>query len=136
MKESEILLIMSRKLSPFMFLFGFYLISQGHISPGGGFQGGVVLGSSIILLCLCHGLKATEETLKGAVGERLEYLLIIMLVPLALAGVTAIRFVLSKFFGHGSVSGTMLLIDAVIGLKVGACMTTLFYRMARPSERV
>jgi multicomponent Na+:H+ antiporter subunit B len=37
-----------RILIPFIQLFGLYVIAHGHHSPGGGFQGGVILGASII----------------------------------------------------------------------------------------
>ncbi|RLE12077.1 hypothetical protein DRI96_05140, partial [Candidatus Aerophobetes bacterium] len=47
--------MVSRKLVPYILIFGLYLISYGHLSPGGGFQGGVVLASGIILLALARG---------------------------------------------------------------------------------
>ncbi|MBQ5754825.1 MAG: hypothetical protein IIV90_04070 [Oscillospiraceae bacterium] len=36
-------------LAPFVFLFGIYVILNGHLSPGGGFSGGLILGSGLIL---------------------------------------------------------------------------------------
>ncbi len=47
----------SRYLIPFIQLFGLYVIAHGHYSPGGGFQGGVILGASIILLSVSHNLR-------------------------------------------------------------------------------
>jgi len=44
-------------LIPFIQLFGLFVIAHGHHSPGGGFQGGVILGASIILLSLSHDLR-------------------------------------------------------------------------------
>ena len=58
MKKTDILDVASRKLAPYMFLFGFYLVSYGDISPGGGFQGGVVIASGIILLAMAKGANA------------------------------------------------------------------------------
>jgi multicomponent Na+:H+ antiporter subunit B len=46
-----------RYLIPFIQLFALYVIAHGHHSPGGGFQGGVILGASIILLSLSHNLR-------------------------------------------------------------------------------
>jgi multicomponent Na+:H+ antiporter subunit B len=43
---------------PIVQLFGFYVIAHGHLSPGGGFQGGVILGASYILLAIAFNLKA------------------------------------------------------------------------------
>ncbi len=51
-RRTELLTLVARKLSPFIFLFGAYLVAFGHVSPGGGFQGGVVVASGLILLVL------------------------------------------------------------------------------------
>jgi multicomponent Na+:H+ antiporter subunit B len=42
---------------PFIQVFGIYVIVHGHYSPGGGFQGGVLLGASFILLALAYDVK-------------------------------------------------------------------------------
>lgn len=57
--ESLIIQISVRILVPFIQLFGLYIIAHGHVSPGGGFQGGVVLGASFILLALAFDLKTS-----------------------------------------------------------------------------
>ncbi|MCU0554201.1 MAG: hypothetical protein MUF17_05445 [Syntrophales bacterium] len=44
---------------PFIQLFGLYVIAHGHLSPGGGFQGGVVLGASFILMAIAFDLKTS-----------------------------------------------------------------------------
>ncbi len=51
----------ARFLVPFIQLFGLYVIAHGHHSPGGGFQGGVILGASIILLAISHDLRTALE---------------------------------------------------------------------------
>jgi len=48
-------------LIPFIQLYGLYVIVHGHSSPGGGFQGGVILGASFILLTISHGLEETKK---------------------------------------------------------------------------
>lgn len=50
-----------RLMVPFIQLFGLYVIVHGHYSPGGGFQGGVILGAAFILLALAYGLKTSQE---------------------------------------------------------------------------
>lgn len=52
-----------RYLIPFIQLFGLYVIAHGHHSPGGGFQGGVILGASIILFSLSHDLRTALKRL-------------------------------------------------------------------------
>jgi len=48
-----------RVMIPFIQLFGLYVIAHGHYSPGGGFQGGVVLGASFILMAIAFDLKTS-----------------------------------------------------------------------------
>lgn len=51
---------------PVIQLFALYVVAHGHHSPGGGFQGGVILGSSYILLALACGLPVAKKRM----GER------------------------------------------------------------------
>ena len=62
-KAGEDLIIKTsiRLLVPFIQLFGLYVIVHGHYSPGGGFQGGVILGSAFILLALAFDVKTSQE---------------------------------------------------------------------------
>ena len=50
-----------RRLAPFVQIFGLYVIMHGHSSPGGGFQGGVILASSFILLAIADGIEEVER---------------------------------------------------------------------------
>ncbi|MFW6323799.1 MAG: hydrogen gas-evolving membrane-bound hydrogenase subunit E, partial [Desulfovibrionales bacterium] len=47
----------AKLMIPFIHLFGLYVIAHGHHSPGGGFQGGVILGAGFLLLALSHNLR-------------------------------------------------------------------------------
>ncbi|HCC32540.1 MAG TPA: sodium:proton antiporter, partial [Clostridiales bacterium] len=57
---SVIIRTVARILVPFIQLFGMYVIVHGPVSPGGGFQGGVIVGASIILLALSFDLASAE----------------------------------------------------------------------------
>ena len=57
----------SRLLIPFIQLFGLYVIAHGHHSPGGGFQGGVILGASIILLAISYDLRTALRRIREKV---------------------------------------------------------------------
>ncbi len=46
-----------RLLVPVIQLFAFYVLAHGHVSPGGGFQGGVIMGASFILVALAWDLQ-------------------------------------------------------------------------------
>ncbi|THB64212.1 MAG: sodium:proton antiporter [Desulfovibrio sp.] len=77
--ESEILrydLVTStvcRLMIPFIQLFALYVVAHGHHSPGGGFQGGVILGASFLLLAISHDLRTLRERFPEV---KLMYLLI------------------------------------------------------------
>ncbi|MDL1969381.1 MAG: Na(+)/H(+) antiporter subunit B [Candidatus Desulfofervidaceae bacterium] len=59
--ESIIVKTLGRLLAPFIQLFALYVIAHGHESPGGGFQGGVILGASFILLAVVYGLDEARK---------------------------------------------------------------------------
>ena len=46
-----------RLIVPVIQIFAFYVLAHGHVSPGGGFQGGVMMGASFILIALSWDLK-------------------------------------------------------------------------------
>ncbi len=50
-----------RFLLPVILLFGVYVVLNGHLSPGGGFSGGAILGAGLILHSLGYGFAATEK---------------------------------------------------------------------------
>ena len=57
-------------LVPLIFIFGIYIILNGHLSPGGGFSGGAVLGSGLILYLNAFGFKRTERFFTEKVYRR------------------------------------------------------------------
>jgi multicomponent Na+:H+ antiporter subunit B len=69
--EDTIIRFVGRQLVPFMQLFALYVVAHGHHSPGGGFQGGVILGASFILLAICYDTRM----IIGIMSERSNILL-------------------------------------------------------------
>jgi multicomponent Na+:H+ antiporter subunit B len=59
--QDTIIRFISRQLVPFMQLFALYVVAHGHHSPGGGFQGGVILGASFILLAITYDIKMVQH---------------------------------------------------------------------------
>ena len=59
--EDIITKTVSRIMMPFILLFALYVIIHGGHSPGGGFQGGVILGAGLVLLLITHGLHETKR---------------------------------------------------------------------------
>ena len=61
--NNPIVSLVSRVVSPFIMIYALYVIFHGHYSPGGGFQGGVLLASSMILHRLSLGRKESYAKL-------------------------------------------------------------------------
>ena len=53
--ENIVVDLICRAMVPFIVLFALYVITHGHYSPGGGFQGGAILAASVMLLRLSMG---------------------------------------------------------------------------------
>ena len=66
-----IIRFVARQLVPFIQLFALYVVAHGHHSPGGGFQGGVILGASFILLAISYD----SRMIVGRMSERSNILL-------------------------------------------------------------
>ncbi|MBP3609347.1 MAG: hypothetical protein J6J42_03305 [Lachnospiraceae bacterium] len=60
-KNDAILQYVARYLVPIIILFGIYVVFNGHISPGGGFSGGAIIGAGLILYLNAYGFKKTER---------------------------------------------------------------------------
>jgi multicomponent Na+:H+ antiporter subunit B len=62
--------VAARFVAPLIQVFALYVLFHGHYSPGGGFQGGVMIAASIILLRLSHGHRVTQRVLPTALATR------------------------------------------------------------------
>jgi len=113
-------------LTPLLQLFALYVIAHGHHSPGGGFQGGVILGASFILQAIATNLKTA---LKRFPEKRF--------VVLALAGIAiyagfgiACEFLGENFLNYGVLHQWMPATDevaarshAMLGVEIGVAFT-------------
>ena len=124
MTESFIVALVTRKLVPFILLFSLYLISSGHVSPGGGFQGGVVLSTAFILLCLTRGVRETQRLMPVRLAVAFVAISFGLFLLLGLAGIVRHGVFLAKVF-PGAVFISIL--DMIIGVEVGAGATLICY---------
>lgn len=58
--KDTILQRMADVLVPVILLFGIYILFNGHLSPGGGFSGGAIMGAGLILYLNAHGYSGTK----------------------------------------------------------------------------
>ena len=118
---SEILTTGTDILVPVIMLFGIYIFLHGHLSPGGGFQGGAVVASAVLLLFLAypgfrlrHGILAALESLSGTA-----YVVIAVLGLILASGFLDSRLLALGETGRIISAGTIPLVYTLIGLKVG-----------------
>lgn len=69
-KNDVILQTCACVLVPLILLFGIYIVLNGHLSPGGGFSGGAVLGSGLILYLNAFGFEKTERFFTETIYRR------------------------------------------------------------------
>ena len=72
---------------PFILVYMFYIIFHGHLSPGGGFQGGVLMVAVVVFLYLGHGYKTTTQALSLGFMHEFEGFASILYVAFAMIGV-------------------------------------------------
>ncbi len=105
---------------PIIMMLGFYLIVNGHNTPGGGFQGGAALSSVFI----CVYLVKPQKVIRLHAYERLEKLLFLALAMLALTFAAS-----SLYLGHPEYNiAYLILMNGLIGIKVFCGLTLVFYR--------
>ncbi|SRR6056297_3561835 len=63
-KKDIILKEVGKIIIPLVQIFGIYIIVNGHLSSGGGFSGGTVLASSLIIMHLIYGEAYVEKNIK------------------------------------------------------------------------
>jgi multicomponent Na+:H+ antiporter subunit B len=115
---------------PLIFLFGAYVIMNGHLSAGGGFQGGAVVASGVMLLMLAypdgpmhHGFLSITESLAGVL-----YVCLGILGMLAGSGFLDSHILPRGDFGTLLSAGGIPLISALLGIKVGAELSVVIDR--------
>ncbi len=123
----------ARLLFPFMLLFGAYIMVHGHLTPGGGFPGGVIMAASFVMLFLAYG---TERVLKGTVFTRaklLEELGVIAIIAIGAVGLLGAFFLQNVFalgeFGHLFSGGDLSLLYLAVGIEVAAGIFLIFSAM-------
>ena len=132
--DNRLLKTMVKLLLPFIQVYGVFIILHGHITPGGGFSGGALLGASLILYGLTFGPHETEKIFPETVSKWAEsggafaYIVIGLIGLLAGAGFLANQ---AAGFSLGTpgllMSGGMIpLLMIAIGIKVGSTLMTLF----------
>jgi multisubunit Na+/H+ antiporter MnhB subunit len=115
-----------------VFMYGVYVIVHGHLTPGGGFAGGVIIAGSFILLILAFGSDFVRLMKEESGSTLYENIAILIVLFLALSGLllgTRIFFLnwLPKgTLGHLVSAGMLPLYNIFVGIEVAASILTIF----------
>jgi len=134
--SSEIVETATELLLPMVILFGIYVFLNGHLSPGGGFQGGAIIASGTMFLLLAlpeshisRLLIAIIESLSG-----FSYVVVGVLGVLLAGGFLDNRIMGLGTFGSLFSAGAIPIIYVFIGLKVGFELSAVLDRFREDSE--
>jgi multicomponent Na+:H+ antiporter subunit B len=134
--------MVARVLIPFIEVYGLYIILHGHLSFGGGFSGGALFGSSLILYAIIFGLAESEKKLSHKSSSVLESMGILVYISVGFVGIVMAQNYLSNRsagfplgeFGQLLSAGMIPILTLAIGVKVGSTMITLFQRLVKEDD--
>jgi len=130
--SSELMGTGARLLFGPILLFGAYIFSHGHLTPGGGFQGGAIVASSVLLLLLADRDRGLAHNALGWIESMSGFLYVVVgMVGLAIAGsFLSNRGILPLGLWNDLFSaGLIPIIYVLVGLKVGSELASLIDAM-------
>lgn len=142
--DSPIVLLGARLLSPYIMLFGWYVIIHGHYSPGGGFQGGALLAASVLLIRVAGGRRVSRLQIREFATTPLAVVGVAIyfatgLVAMAMGGYF-LDYEMLPFPGDLEASMLryygILIIEVGIGLAVMAILIMIYDNMVRGEDYV
>ena len=123
-----------RLVASFILLFGIYIVLYGHVTPGGGFTGGVIIACSLILMLLAFGRGFVRTFLSERAPTTWDCVGALAFLLIALAGYFGGAFFANLFAKgepfHLFSAGTIPLSNMAIGLKVAACLFGVFLALS------
>lgn len=122
---------------PLACVFGCYVVFHGSSSPGGGFQGGVLIASAILLVFLGYGSARVKKVFSEHKLHSTETIAEIIYIVIALLGVlSGLNFCVNFVFGDKVFETSMLMNDAVGYHVMGGiiCLLIMMLGVLEPDE--
>jgi multicomponent Na+:H+ antiporter subunit B len=125
-----------------IFMYGIYVITHGHLTPGGGFAGGAIVSGAFILLILAYGSKVVNLRKEETLTSITESIALLIIILLALAGLffgSCVFF--HNFLPRGEIgelisAGVIPVYNVFIGMEVAAALLTIFLGLVIYKEEV
>jgi multicomponent Na+:H+ antiporter subunit B len=117
-----------------VFMFGWYIILYGHLTPGGGFAGGTILACGYVLLTLAFGKEVALAKMSDRWASIIDNSAAFLFVATAIVGI-AFGYFFLNFPPHGKPfnlvsAGLIPLYNILIGLKVTSSLFAIFLALS------
>jgi multicomponent Na+:H+ antiporter subunit B len=149
---SKIVQTIASVIFPFTLIYGLYIIAHGHLTPGGGFQGGAIVASAGAMIVIAYGYVWTMNKIKEKQLSVIESIgavsfILLALLGLGLGAVFFNNFLVGTNFLFGTVpligstlanintGGVIPLMNFAVGLKVIAGLFAIVLVMAYAGSR-
>jgi len=132
----------TKLIAGMILMYGIYVIVHGHLTPGGGFAGGVIMAGSFILLILAYGgdfLNLVKEESGTTMYENLSMIVVLFLAVSGLllgAHVFFLNWLPKGTVGHLVSAGILPLYNIFVGIEVAASIVTIFLALIIFKEEV
>ncbi len=139
-KEQIIVRTVSKFFTPFIQLYALYVIAHGDLGPGGGFQGGVILGASMILYVIAFGLDEGRKRLSQKVSDIFVSTGVLIYAGIGLlcilAGGAYLEYAELPLGSHHLASHLGIYgIEIGVGITVAFVMITIFFETAKKERK-
>ena len=133
-RRDSILISCTNLVLPILLTLGLYIIIHGHLSPGGGFQGGVLIAGAIAIIYIGYGFKGINKGISlntFKIAEDIGALGFIILAFIGLVGSGVFFGNILKKGNPGDLfsSGSIFLMNFAVGFKVFAGISFLLLIM-------
>ncbi len=147
---SKIVRTQANFLYPLILIFGFYIVMHGHLTPGGGFQGGAVIATGIALVVVAYGYEKIKRWIKKTHLTAAEGIGLLCFIITAFIGIGTSFFynflansglIFGESIPYGinpgylNTAGTLPIMNLAVGIEVlGGLGAIILYMMAYGRE--
>jgi multicomponent Na+:H+ antiporter subunit B len=148
MNMSKIVRTSANIILPFILVFGFYIIIHGHQTPGGGFQGGAVVATGIVLMIAANRYDKITEIFKSETMKNAETLGLLLFIFTAYIAVLSGSVFFFNWLANGGIifgdsvtyganpgylntAGVIPVMNIAVGIEVFGAMSVIVLYMLR-----
>ncbi len=135
---TELLVTSAQVIVPMMFMFGIYVFMNGHLTPGGGFQGGAIIATGVALMIMANpNIKLNYHVIHWVESVSGVVFVVVGILGLVFAG----GFLDNKILGLGEFgtlfsAGAIPIIYSFVGLKVGAEISNILNKYQKSQKEL